>query len=150
MGSVIAQNLSKAIAHKLRMDAVQQRTSARGWRKRKKHRSYYFCVLSIKCFNILPDVSHILHKCMPNSQRPSIEYATFKGSTNMATVRSATASDTMKKFWTIRSGLYVNTLRITRMLPTIVTIIIMERIRVVILVGERRIDRFNKKFTDCW
>lgn len=97
IGSVIAQYRSNAIAHKFNMDDVQHNTS---------------------------HVSHNLHKCMPNIQRPIIILTTLNGNTSTATVKSATASDTMKKFCTIRSGLCVNTLNMTSTLPTIVTTMI--------------------------
>lgn len=75
-------------------------------------------------------VNHILHKCMPNSHRPIIILATFNGNTNTATVKSATANETMKKFCTIRNGLYVNTLNITKMFPIIVKSMIIVSITV--------------------
>lgn len=91
------------MAHKLSIDDVQHKTSL---------------------------VNHILHKCIPNSHLPIIILATFNGKTNTATVKSATANETMKKFCTIRNGLYVNTLNITRIFPTIVKIIIIVSITV--------------------
>lgn len=104
IGSVIALYRSSAIAHKFKIDDVQHSTSL---------------------------VSHILHKCIPNIHRPIIMLATLNGSTSIATVKSATASETIKKFCTIRSGLYVNTLNMTNTFPIIVRMMINERIIVI-------------------
>lgn len=42
---------------------------------------------------------------LPNIHLPKIEYATFKGKTSKATVKSATAREIIKKFCTILRGL---------------------------------------------
>ena len=57
-----AAYLSRAMAHRLRMDAVQQRTSA---------------------------VSHILQRAEPNSHLPITVYTMFIGNTHIDTVKSA-------------------------------------------------------------
>src|SRR5438132_5620160 len=88
------------MAHRLRIDAVQQSTS---------------------------QVSHTLQTNKPNTQRPTSQYTMFSGITRTATVRSATANETIKKFCALRSGLYVNTDRITSTLPRMVLKVIAER-----------------------
>lgn len=55
------------------------------------------------------------------------------GNTKIATVRSATARETMKKFWTILNGLYVKTLMTTMMLPMMVPMIKVLRQIIVII-----------------
>lgn len=96
IGCVMARYRSSAIAHRFSMDAVQHSTS---------------------------HVSHSLHTTPPNSHTPVTLYTTFSGSTPMATIRSATASDTMNMLGTDRSGGYCTTLMITSMLPNTVATI---------------------------
>ena len=62
--------LSRAMAHRLRMDAVQQRTSA---------------------------VSHILQRAEPNSHLPITVYTMFIGNTHIDTVKSAIYGEVERK-----------------------------------------------------
>ena len=86
----ILSHLSNAIAQRLRIDAVQQRTSL---------------------------VSHILQTLLPNCHLPTTCRMTFKGRTTIDTVRSAMARLTMKKLGVIFNGACVKTDTITNMFP---------------------------------
>jgi len=83
---------SYLIAHRFNMDAVHIHTST---------------------------ANHTLHHNSPKIHISSISHIAEKGSTASPTNKSATASETMNRFVTVRNLVLMKTARITKQFPTI-------------------------------
>ena len=69
------------------------------------------------------------HHSSPKIQISKISHVAEKGRTARPTMRSATASDTINKFVTVRNFVLMNTARMTRQFPTITTMLMNARMR---------------------